>query len=146
VRYRAGRRVTRIGDRRPRPSELQGVRNASAMWVSTGRNGIASMVGVHIGRPQSTGGPLSGGPGNDPQRETQLMTEERDTVVVDDTGGSSMGAILGVIAIIVLLVAVWYFALGPGASSSGTTDNGYGGSGTGDQPAATQDLPQPVGS
>ena len=70
--------------------------------------------------------------------------DERDTVVVrDDDSGSSMGAILGVIAIIVLLVAVWYFALGPGA---GSTNNGSGGSGSGDQPAATQQLPNPVGS
>jgi len=75
------------------------------------------------------------------------MTDERDTVVVrDGDSGSSMGAILGVIAIIVLLVAVWYFALGPGASSTGTTNNGSGGSGTGDQPAATVEVPNPVGS
>jgi hypothetical protein len=73
--------------------------------------------------------------------------DERDTVVVHDgDSGSSMGAILGVIAIIVLLVAVWYFALGPGAGSTGTTNNGSGGSGTGDQPAATQQAPNPVGS
>jgi hypothetical protein len=76
--------------------------------------------------------------------ETKLMADDHDTVVVDN-GGSSMGAILGVIAIIVLLVAVWYFALGPGASSTGT-NNGSGGSGSGDQPAATQQLPNPVGS
>ena len=75
------------------------------------------------------------------------MTHEHDTVVVDEREGSSMGAILGVIAIIVLLVAVWYFALGPGAGSSGnTTNGGSGGSGTGDQPAATQQIPNPVSS
>ena len=73
------------------------------------------------------------------------MTDERDTVVVHDDGGSSMGAILGVIAIIVLLVAVWYFALGPGATSTGT-NNGSGGSGSGDQPAASLEVPNPVGS
>jgi hypothetical protein len=73
------------------------------------------------------------------------MTDERDTVVVHDDGGSSMGAILGVIAIIVLLVAVWYFALGPGASSTGT-NNGSGGSGSGDQPAASLEVPNPAGS
>ena len=70
------------------------------------------------------------------------MADDHDTVVVD-SGGSSMGAILGVIAILVLLVAVWYFALGPGATSTG---NGSGGSGSGDKPAATQQLPNPVGS
>jgi hypothetical protein len=60
------------------------------------------------------------------------MTHEHDdTVVVEDSSGSSMGAILGIIAIIALLVAVWYFALGPGTGSTGTTndntnDNGGG--------------------
>ena len=52
------------------------------------------------------------------------MTEQHDhdTVVVDRSSGSGMGAILGIIGIIVLLVAVWYFALGPGASPSTTTN------------------------
>ena len=54
------------------------------------------------------------------------MTHEhdRDTVVVtDDAGsGSSMGMVLGIIGIVVLLIAVWYFALGPGAAPS-TTNN-----------------------
>jgi hypothetical protein len=52
------------------------------------------------------------------------MTNEHDhdTVVVDRGSGSGMGAILGIIGIIVLLVAVWYFALGPGAAPS-TTNN-----------------------
>jgi hypothetical protein len=54
------------------------------------------------------------------------MTHEHDhdTVVIDRDGErSGTGAILGVIGIIVLLVAVWYFALGPGAGSSSTTNN-----------------------
>lgn len=50
------------------------------------------------------------------------MTHEHETVVVERGGGNNMGAILGVIGIIVLLVAVWYFALGPGASPSTTTN------------------------
>jgi hypothetical protein len=52
------------------------------------------------------------------------MTEhhDRDTVVVTDRG-SSLGTILGVALIIVLLVGVWYFTLGPGGSSgTGQTD------------------------
>ena len=50
------------------------------------------------------------------------MTHEHETVVVEsDRGGSGMGAVLGIIAIIVLLAAVWYFALGPGAGSTTTT-------------------------
>ncbi|HET9344182.1 MAG TPA: hypothetical protein VFO05_00665 [Candidatus Limnocylindrales bacterium] len=53
------------------------------------------------------------------------MTQDHDhdTVVVDEGGGSSMGMILGIIGIVVLLVAVWYFALGPGAAPSTTNDN-----------------------
>ena len=55
------------------------------------------------------------------------MTEhhDRDTVVVTDRG-SSTGMIIGVIVIIALLVAVWYFTLGPGAGKS--TNPGGGGS------------------
>jgi hypothetical protein len=54
------------------------------------------------------------------------MTEhhDRDTVVVTDSGGSGMGMILGVLLVIALLVAVWFFTLGPGAtrdSGGGTT-------------------------
>jgi len=54
------------------------------------------------------------------------MTEshDRDTVVVTDRGGSGMGMILGVLLVIALLVAVWYFTLGPGTtrdSGGGTT-------------------------
>jgi hypothetical protein len=54
------------------------------------------------------------------------MTDEHehDTVVVSDSGGSSsMGMILGIIGIVVLRLAVWYFALGPGAGPSSTTNN-----------------------
>lgn len=43
---------------------------------------------------------------------------DRDTVVVE-RGGSGAGAILGVIALIIVLAAGWYFLMGPGA---GTTD------------------------
>jgi hypothetical protein len=57
------------------------------------------------------------------EMETSPMTHDHDTVVVDSGGGSGMGAVLAVIGIIVLLVAVWYFALGPGSSPSTTTNN-----------------------
>ena len=49
---------------------------------------------------------------------------DRDTVVVSDSGGSGMGMILGVLLVIALLVAVWYFTLGPGTTpraDDGTT-------------------------
>jgi hypothetical protein len=47
------------------------------------------------------------------------MSDSRDTVVVKD-GGSSTGLLLGIIALIVILAAGWYFLIGPGA---GTTSN-----------------------
>ena len=49
------------------------------------------------------------------------MTDS-DTVVVKD-GGSSTGVILGIIAIIVIVAALWYFAMGPGAGRSDTNTN-----------------------
>ena len=49
------------------------------------------------------------------------MTDEHDTVVVE-SGGSSSGMILGNIAVVILLIAVWYFALGPGATPTSTNN------------------------
>lgn len=45
------------------------------------------------------------------------MSDHRDTVVVKD-GGSSTGLLLGIIAIIIVLAAGWYFLMGPGADST----------------------------
>jgi hypothetical protein len=47
---------------------------------------------------------------------------DRETIVVRE--GSSVGTILAVVAIIALLVAIWYFTLGPGggAVEQGGTD------------------------
>jgi FlaG/FlaF family flagellin (archaellin) len=65
-----------------------------------------------------------------------MTHDHHDTVVVeDDRTGSGIGAVLGIIAIVVLLGAVWYFALGPGASATGTTTN------SNNAPAATQQAP-----
>lgn len=47
------------------------------------------------------------------------MSDHRDTVVVKD-GGSSTGAILGIIAVLLVLAGAWYFLMGPGAGA--TTD------------------------
>ena len=47
---------------------------------------------------------------------------DRNTVVVKD-GGSSAGMILGIIAVIAIVAAIWFFALGPGSGSK-STDNG----------------------
>ena len=56
------------------------------------------------------------------------MTHEHDhddTVGVERDSGSGMGAILGILGVLILLAAVWYFALGPGAATqpSGGTEN-----------------------
>lgn len=48
------------------------------------------------------------------------MTDRNSTVVVKD-GGSSSGMLLGIVAIILVLAAIWFFVLGPGA---GTTTPG----------------------
>ena len=45
---------------------------------------------------------------------------DRDTVVVRDSG-SNAGMILGIIAVIIVLAGLWYFALGPGSSGGATT-------------------------
>lgn len=50
------------------------------------------------------------------------MTERRDTVVVSD-GGSNIGAVLGVILLVVLLAAGWYFLVGPGHTASPSSLN-----------------------
>jgi hypothetical protein len=73
------------------------------------------------------------------------MTHEHDpdtVVVTDDSGGSNMGMVLGIIGIVVLLIAVWYFALGPGAGPSTTTNNNDN---TINPPAASQPA-APAGS
>jgi hypothetical protein len=49
---------------------------------------------------------------------------DRDTVVVTEDRGSGLGTILGILLVIALLVAVWYFTLGPGR---GTVDTNSGG-------------------
>jgi len=48
---------------------------------------------------------------------------DRDTVVVDG-GGSSTGILLGIVALVLVLAAAWYFVLGPGAGSNTGTDQG----------------------
>jgi hypothetical protein len=72
-----------------------------------------------------------------------MTNEHHDTVVVEDgRDGNGMGAVVGIIAILVLLAAVWYFALGPGATSTSTTTttnntvNNGGNAPTASQPAA----------
>ena len=113
------------------------------MSVANGRKPLDGILGPSSVVPVDRRAATAARP--DPQWSLK-MTDEHDTVVVHDDGGSSMGAILGVIAIIVLLAAVWYFGLGPGASSTATKNNGSGGSGSGDQPAASVEVPNPAGS
>lgn len=49
------------------------------------------------------------------------MSEHRDTVIVKE-GGSSTGLLLGIIAVIIVLAAGWYFLMGPGAGTTAPTD------------------------
>jgi hypothetical protein len=53
-------------------------------------------------------------------KSRRTVMSDRDTVVVND-GGSGMGVILGVIAVILVLAGLWYFLMGPGAGSGSTT-------------------------
>ena len=48
------------------------------------------------------------------------QNNDRDTVVVTDSG-SSTGLILGIIAVIIVLAGAWYFLMGPGAGTTTTT-------------------------
>ena len=57
---------------------------------------------------------------------TERVIHEYDTdddaVVVETGRGSSLGTILGILIILVILAAVWWFALGPGMAGSGGID------------------------
>jgi len=53
-------------------------------------------------------------------KEAQPMADDHDTVVVKDSG-SGAGMILGILAVIIVLAGLWYFALGPGSSGGGST-------------------------
>ncbi|MEO8438514.1 MAG: hypothetical protein ABI562_08625 [Chloroflexota bacterium] len=52
------------------------------------------------------------------------MTDRNNTVVVKDGGGSGAGMILGIIAVIAIVVAIWFFAIGPGSNSKPATNGG----------------------
>jgi hypothetical protein len=72
---------------------------------------------------------------HDPTHEPH-DAHDRDTVVVRDGGGSGMGFILGAIVVLILVVAAWYFLLGPGA---GTGEQG--GQDTPELPVPTVEVP-----
>ena len=57
------------------------------------------------------------------QKGTQTMTD-RNTVVVKDGGSSGAGMILGIIAVIAIVAAIWFFAIGPGSGSKSSTNDG----------------------
>jgi hypothetical protein len=48
----------------------------------------------------------------EPYRERDVV--DRDTTVVSEDRGTGLGAILAILLVIALLIAVWYFTLGPG--------------------------------
>ncbi len=49
------------------------------------------------------------------------MAHEHDREVIVSDGGSGFGVIVGVILVIALLAGIWFFALGPGSSSTSGT-------------------------
>jgi hypothetical protein len=63
---------------------------------------------------------------------------DRDTVVVSEDRSSGLGTILGILLVIALLVAVWYFTLGPGR---GSVDQNSGGNA---QPLPTVQASMPA--
>ena len=48
---------------------------------------------------------------------------DRETVVVKE-GSSGAGMILGILAILAIVAAIWFFAIGPGAGSNTGTNGG----------------------
>ena len=49
--------------------------------------------------------------------------DDRDDVLVEEDTGSTVGTALGIIVIVGLLAAIWWFALGPGAAGQTGTGN-----------------------
>jgi hypothetical protein len=72
---------------------------------------------------------------------------DRDTVVVREDRGSGLGTILGILLVLALLAAVWWFTLGPGAGTVNTNTNN-GGTDTNPQPSlqAPADSAAPAAS
>jgi hypothetical protein len=78
------------------------------------------MLARHSTRSHSRDNDIRASPG---LGKGSTLMPDRDTVVVKD-GGSSIGTILGIIAVILVLAGLWYFLLGPGANSkSGSNIN-----------------------
>jgi len=46
----------------------------------------------------------------------RTLDDDRDDVLVEEDTGSTVGTALGIVVIIGLLAAIWWFALGPGAA------------------------------
>ena len=49
--------------------------------------------------------------------------DDRDDVLVEEDTGSTVGTALGIVVIVGLLAAIWWFALGPGAAGQARTGN-----------------------
>jgi hypothetical protein len=56
--------------------------------------------------------------------EDTNMPDKETVVVKDGGGGNSATVILGVIALILVLAAGWYFLIGPGTGSNSNTNEG----------------------
>jgi len=49
--------------------------------------------------------------------------DDRDDVLVEEDTGSTVGTALGIVVIVGLLAAIWWFALGPGVAGQAGTGN-----------------------
>jgi hypothetical protein len=58
-----------------------------------------------------------------PDRIVHETDYDDDAVVVDRGSGSSLGVMLGVLIVLLILAAVWWFALGPGSTTNGGSVN-----------------------
>ena len=84
--------------------------------------------------------------GQDSPDAVPLAVDLDGTLVATDTLFESVSSLIRQSPSSLLLLAVWYFALGPGGSSSGTTNNtptnnNGGAAATQQAPAATQQAP-----
>jgi hypothetical protein len=86
---------------------------------------------MRLQRPRRHPSPRAGGLDRDAYGQHNpkgpiCMTDRETVVVRDGDSGSSMSVILGIIAILVVVAAIWFFAMGPGAGSrsNDNTNNG----------------------
>ena len=57
------------------------------------------------------------------ERVIHEYDSDDDVVVVDEGSGTSVGTVLGILIVLLILAAVWWFALGPGMTGTNTDVN-----------------------